>query len=140
MEPRINTLLGNTTTLLATLLATAAIVALIAACGGGEPEEITFDLEIKERQINIDVMEAIQDDTVTLNISTDEPGEFHLHGYDLQKEITTGEVTTLTFITFATGKFNIVFHPASKQAEDHDHDNDKEKEEILIGSLEVQPR
>ena len=140
MEPRINPLLGNTTTLLVTLLATAAIVALIAACGGGEPEEITFDLEIKERQINIDVMEAKQDDTVTLSISTDEPGEFHLHGYDLQKEITTGEVTTLTFITFATGKFNIVFHLASEQAEDHGHADDKEKEEIFIGSLEVQPR
>jgi len=140
MEPRINPLLGNTTTLLATLLATATIIALIAACGGGQPEEITFDLEINDRQINIDVMEAKQDDTVTLNISTDEPGEFHLHGYDLQKEIPTGDVTTLTLVAFATGKFNIVFHPASEQAENHGHDDDKEKEEILIGSLDIQPR
>ena len=139
MKPRINLLLGNTTALLAILLTTVAIAALIAACGGDEPGEIIFDLEIKDRQINIDVMEAKQDDTVTLNISTDELGEFHLHGYDLQKEITTGEVTTLTFVAFATGKFNIVFHTASEQSEGHGHD-DEEKEEILIGSLEVQPR
>ena len=134
MKPRINLLLGNTTTLLATLLTTVAIAALIAACGGGEPGEIIFDLEIKEHQINIDVMEAKQDDTVTLNISTDELGEFHIHGYDLQKEITTGEVTTLTFVAFATGKFNIVFHTASEQSEGHGHDghDDEEKEDPNI--------
>ena len=39
--------MNKSKTLLATLIAALALTALIAACGGGEPEEITFNLEIK---------------------------------------------------------------------------------------------
>ena len=37
----------KTKALLATLIAALTLTALIAACGGGEPEEVTFNLEIK---------------------------------------------------------------------------------------------
>ncbi|MDP6101971.1 MAG: hypothetical protein QF579_01490 [Dehalococcoidia bacterium] len=93
------------------LLVTAAYVVLIAACGGGEPEDLIFDLEINERQLNINVMEAKQNDTLTLNISSDEPGAIHIHGYDYEEAISPEGITVLVFETNATGKFNITFHP-----------------------------
>ena len=124
----------------------AATIFMTTACGGeSEPQDQVFKLDVRggELALDSDALRVNQGDTVTLTISSDQHGRFHLHGYDLQKEITTGEVTTLTFVAFATGKFNIVFHTASEQSEGHGHDghdDDEEKEEILIGSLEVQPR
>ena len=55
-------------TLLATLIAALALTALIAACGGGEPEGLTFHLEIKDGALaqGNTTLEAKQDDKITI--------------------------------------------------------------------------
>ena len=57
-------------------------------------------------------------------MTSTEPTEVHLHGYDLEEEVEPGEPATLTFEANLTGRFEI---------EDH------ETVEVL-GVLLVQPR
>ena len=59
-----------------------------------------------------------------LLLTSDEPVEVHLHGYDLEREIEPGETTTLSFKADLTRRFEI---------------GDYESEEVL-GVLLVQPR
>ena len=89
------------------------IVLALAACGGGDPESLEFSLTIQERQLTIDGGELVvkQGDEVTFALDTDEDGAFHLHGYDLERELTVGETATLSFTANATGRFGITFHP-----------------------------
>jgi hypothetical protein len=42
-------------------------------------------------------LEAHQDDTITINITSDQEGEVHLHEYDIAFEVKPGQTTTHTF-------------------------------------------
>jgi heme/copper-type cytochrome/quinol oxidase subunit 2 len=61
---------------------------------------------------------------VNLQITSDRPIEFHLHGYDLTEEVEPGETAELSFEATNTGRFAI-----------EDHNADAE-----IGAFLVQPR
>jgi heme/copper-type cytochrome/quinol oxidase subunit 2 len=63
-------------------------------------------------------------DRVRLRITSDEPLEFHLHGYDLAKDVEAGEPTELPFDATITGRFEM--------------ENEQTHEEL--GALLVQPR
>jgi heme/copper-type cytochrome/quinol oxidase subunit 2 len=63
-------------------------------------------------------------DRVNLRITSDSPLEFHLHGYDLEKEVEPNTPADLPFEATITGRFQI-----------EDHDSDTE-----LGELFVQPR
>ncbi len=67
----------------------------------------TFSIIIIDRRL-VDAnreFTAIEGDTVSLNISTDEDEELHLHGYNKSIAITKGKLSVLTFIANATGRF-----------------------------------
>ena len=51
-----------------------------------------------------------QGEQVILNLESDRPGSFHIHGYDLEQEVVVGEVTPFRFLANATGRFGINFH------------------------------
>ena len=61
---------------------------------------------------------------VTLSITADRPVEFHLHGYDLEEDIETGETSTLSFEAEMTGRFEI----------------EAEQRHTELGTLVVEPR
>ena len=63
-------------------------------------------------------------DQVNLQITSDHPIEFHLHGYDLEEEVEPGEPGELSFEATTTGRFAI-----------EDHETETE-----LGTLLVQPR
>ena len=63
-----------------------------------------------------ETIQVKQGDDVTLNLETDRPGSFHIHGYDLQQETVVGEVTRFQFLANATGRFRINFHGAAEPA------------------------
>ena len=121
------------------VLTAFALLLTLAACGaGGDPEELTLDVEIRERTIQgASTLQASQDDTLTLNITADKDAELHLHGYDLVWHLHGGETGTFTLVTYATGRFALELHVA---ALDDEHDHAHEGEEFTIGTLEVQPR
>jgi plastocyanin len=88
------------------------------------PQEKTFDLAIKEGAMTPDEVTVSEGDHVNLRITSDSPLEFHLHGYDLEKEVEAGEPAQLSFDATITGRFPV-----------EDHDTDTE-----LGMLLVQPR
>ena len=88
-----------------------------AACGWSK---VTFDLAVREGAMTRDEVEG---DHLTLRLTSEEPLQVHIHGYDLQRELAPGKPVTLLFEADLTGRFEI---------EDH------EFEEVL-GVLLVQP-
>ncbi len=58
-------------------------------------------------------LSAHQDDTVTINITSDTDGEVHLHGYDIHFETKAGHVTSQTFKAVNTGDFEIEWESTS---------------------------
>lgn len=63
-------------------------------------------------------------DPVTLQMTSGEPVEIHVHGYDFEEEIEPGEPATLSFEANTTGRFQI-----------EDHETEEE-----LGTLVVEPR
>jgi len=122
-------------------VATLGAALILSACGAGaEPEDREFDLRIEERRLNLQpaVIKVNQGDGVTLNVDADEHGIFHLHGYDIEIDLSPEQTASMAFTANATGKFSITFHPGEEvQGEGGEHD--EEGEEIPIASLEVQP-
>lgn len=98
------------------IFATSTIVALtamaLAACGGSEPQDVSFDLTVVDRALTAEntTFSATQGDTVTLNLASDEDAEFHLHGYELVQEVAAGATGAITFEANATGRFPLEIH------------------------------
>ena len=109
------------TTWLLFLALTGIIV--VAACGSSdEPEEVVFDLEIKDRGLLASEpnMEVKQGDEVIFNIFTDEVGTFHLHGYNKEVELSRHIPITLIITADIAGSFPITVHVGAESGgEDH---------------------
>jgi hypothetical protein len=54
-----------------------------------------------------------QNDTVTINITSDTDGEVHLHGYNIPFDTLAGQVVSHTFKAVNTGKFEIEWESTS---------------------------
>lgn len=92
-------------------IATGALL-IAAACGGGEPEDVEVSVTIRDDRMSPETIEVKHNDSVTLKIDSDIPGAFHLHGYDIEREVVPGEVVVFAFTAEATGRFRIAFHKA----------------------------
>ena len=89
-----------------------------------EPEEKTLDLAVTGGStMTPDEISVDEGDAATLRITSDEPLEFHLHGYDLEADVEQDEPAELTFDATITGRFDI--------------ENEEMQEEL--GALLVQP-
>lgn len=95
-----------------------------SSAGGGEARTETFDVSIEGGAMNPEEVSVSEGDRVTLRLTSDEPVEVHVHGYDLEKEVSPGEPTRLSFEADLTGRFEV---------EDHD-------KESALGVLLVRPR
>jgi heme/copper-type cytochrome/quinol oxidase subunit 2 len=84
----------------------------------------TFDVSIEGGEMSPAEISAEEGDTVTLRVSSEEPLELHLHGYDVEWEVEPGRRTELRFEADLTGRFEI-----------EDHETEQE-----LGVLEVRPR
>lgn len=87
------------------------------------PRERVYDVEIEGGAMSPEEISVEEGDRVTLRLTSDSPVEVHLHGYDLEEEVSPGEETTLSFDAELTGRFEI-----------EDHGTDAE-----LGALLVQP-
>lgn len=52
-------------------------------------------------------------DMVTINITSDQTGEVHLHGYDIAFDCTAGQVTSKTFKADKSGGFDMEWESTS---------------------------
>ncbi len=122
----------NLVVVLITLIALVVLFFLL------RPESSAPDAsDVGETQVEQEVALAINGNTmspdevsvtegaqVNLQITSDHPIEFHVHGYDLEEEVQPGEPAELMFEATTTGRFPI-----------EDHDTEAE-----LGTLVVQPR
>ena len=114
----------------------------LGACSGGDPESLTFDVAIEDQAVvgGQTAFEAKQGDSVTLNLTADEAGEFHLHGYDLRAESVAGGQATIALTADATGSFPITMHPGETDAmEAHRHAETIEAPAGMGVALNVHP-
>ena len=89
-----------------------------------QSQEKTFDLAIQNGTMTPSEISVSEGDPVTFRITSDRPLEFHLHGYDLEKEVEANQPAELSFDATMTGRFAI-----------EDHNTEAE-----LGTLLVQPR
>ena len=89
------------------------IAVLAAACGSSDPEELEISVSLRDKNMTPETVRVSQDDTVTLKIDSDAPGSLHLHGYDIEQEVTPGTVADFVFVADATGRYRMAFHPAA---------------------------
>ena len=73
-----------------------------------------------------------QNDVVKLEWSSDRQMTIHLHGYDIEKQITPGATTEMTFTARATGRFMVEPHLAKLPSGGHEHGD------VLV-TIEVYP-
>ena len=90
----------------------------------GGAQEKTFDLAIVQGNMTPSEISVGENEHVTFRITSDSPLDFHLHGYDLEKEVEPGEPAELSFDATVSGRFEI--------------ENEQTREEL--GTLLVQPR
>ena len=122
--------------MLVSLAAALALTALIAACGGGEPEELTFNLEIKDNALVQEntTLEAKQNDKITIELTSNEMVTYHLHGYDLEGDVGPDMPVTLEFDAYATGSFPLTIHPGGSDGHTHGPGEESCKAELAAGA------
>ena len=105
------------------VVALAAALALVLACGGGEPEELTFALEIKDRALTQEstTFEAKQNDKIAIELTSDELVNYHLHGYDLEGDVGPDMPVTIELDAYATGSFPFTIHIPSADGSEGGH-------------------
>ena len=96
------------------LFAAALLLPLVllaaAACGGGAPEELDIPVKLEHGRLNPETIRVKQGDMVTLKIEATEPGQLHLHGYDIEKNLSADAVADLYFVADTTGRYKITVH------------------------------
>ena len=115
------------------------VCALLALCAGivspaVHAAEVTFVLRIENGHLpeNMRLIRVKQNDVVKLQWSADRRTTIHLHGYDIEKEITPGTMTEMTFAARAAGRFTVEPHLAREPSGGHTHGD------VLV-TIEVYP-
>jgi uncharacterized protein YxeA len=77
-------------------------------------QNITLDVTVTgAKAMQPSDLSAHQNDTVTINMTSDTDGDVHLHGYDIHFDNKAGVVTTHTFKADKTGNFDIEWESTS---------------------------
>ena len=64
---------------------------------------------------------------VKIIVKSDADGTFHIHGYNVEKELVSGEKSEISLVSNATGRFPIGFHASDSKSE-HAHDGHDHEE------------
>ena len=94
-------------------VSTLLLVLTVAACGGGgDPETVEFDLTVFDRALTGGESSFVvkQGDSAVFNMTSDEHGEVHIHGYDKLFDVGPDGPAGVTFVADATGSFAIEMH------------------------------
>jgi hypothetical protein len=112
-------------------VACAAIVARAADV----PEKI-FDLTIARGAVAAAqrVIKVEKGDSLRVRVTSDAPGELHLHGYQLAATLVPGRASELAFKAYATGRYPFELHGAGSAASTGAHHGPP------LATLEVRPK
>jgi len=123
----------------------AIVVEPDASFDAGKAQEHT--VAVTERSLSPKVVTVTQGDSVRLVVTTDEAGEFHVAGYEIEKDMDIEGEITIEFVADKAGRYNLELHPAMAmekmegEGEMHmESDHDSMGEDIEIGALVVNPK
>jgi hypothetical protein len=90
----------------------ALFLALTCDSRTARAAEYTYVLRISGGQLpaGTRIIRVKQNDSVKLQWSADRRTVVHLHGYDIERTVTPGPVTEMTFSASMTGRFPIEVH------------------------------
>jgi heme/copper-type cytochrome/quinol oxidase subunit 2 len=113
------------------------LVLAFSLTGPGWPAraaEVAFKLPITSGRVpeNMRRIRVKQNDVVKLHWTSDVSTNLHLHGYDIEKTVTPGSVTDMTFTARAAGRFTVESHVGETASGGHGHGN------VLV-TIEVYP-
>jgi hypothetical protein len=78
------------------------------------PQTVSFDVSVTKASSMVpSELKAHQNDTITINITSDTDGEVHLHGYDIAFDTKAGQVVSHTFKAVNTGSFELEWEETS---------------------------
>lgn len=63
----------------------------------------------------IERIEAKKGERMRITVSSDRPDEVHLHGYDIEKEVTPGKPVRFSFVARIEGVFEMEVHSSNAQ-------------------------
>lgn len=93
-------------------------------------DAMSFDLQISEQGGVVggaSTFKVKRGDTVAFNLESAASGSLHLHGHDLEWDLTGGEEVVVSFTADSTGRFPLEVHPSG------------EEQGVVVGYLEVHP-
>jgi len=106
-------------------LIVAALLAVFVLAGGvliyvnghkGGGQNLTFNLTVTgAKTMSPDKISAHQNDTITINIKSDQDGEIHLHEYDIPFDTKAGQTVSHTFKADKTCSCLIEWESTSQQ-------------------------
>jgi hypothetical protein len=102
----------------------------------GWAAELTFELRIENGRVpaNMRLIRVKQGDVVRLRWSADRQLVLHLHGLDIERQVTPGAVSEMVFEARATGRFPVYVHAPGERSGGSAHD------EAPLVRVEVYPR
>jgi FtsP/CotA-like multicopper oxidase with cupredoxin domain len=101
-----------------------------------EPPEKTFSLSIVRGALPAEqrLLRVEKGDAVRLRLTSDAPGEIHLHGYRLEAKLTPGKPAEIAFKAYATGRYPFEWHGAGDAGKTGSHHGPP------LATLEVRPK
>lgn len=117
-----------------------------------EPNTTTHSLSLVARKLTPDTVTVTQGEQVTITVTSDEAGEFHISGYEIENDMEKGKELTFSFMADKAGRYNFELHPAAEApsafrfipvAEASENEGGAEgeaEEDIVIGAFVVNPR
>jgi uncharacterized cupredoxin-like copper-binding protein len=118
------------TTLLSALVFVATTIATT-----GFAEEKSFQLNLQTGAVPKAerLVQVAKGDTVRIKLTSDQPGELHLHAYRVVAKLTDSkQAVDVSFKAHATGRFRFEWHAASSKAPTGHHHE-------AVATLEVRP-
>ena len=97
------------------LLLIIAVCAIGSARAADVPEK-SFELAIVKGSVPAQqrLLKVEKGDALRLRITSDAPGELHLHGYRESAKLAPGQTAELAFTAYATGRYPFEWHPVGE--------------------------
>jgi len=98
--------------------AVSAASAASATGGAGKSAEKLFDLTLTQGALPAAqrTLRVEQDDAVRLRVSSDAPGELHIHAYRIHLNVSKAAPAEIRFKAFASGRYRLEWHAADPAA------------------------
>lgn len=96
-----------------------------------------FDLALTAQVLSPNTVTVSEGESVHLKVATDEAGEFHIAGYEIEKDIEPNGTTDIMFVADKVGRYNLEFHPSASM---HTEEGEESHDDIEIGALVVNPK